>query len=55
MSFRAMAQIKLSLPFARWLKPDLRVLACCCVLAGTVPDQEKLQAKIKRAMRVVVE
>jgi len=50
-----MAQIKLSVRFAWWLKPYLRVLAFCCVLAGTVPDQEKLEAKIKRAMRVVVE
>lgn len=49
-----MQQIKLSVSFAWWLKPYLCVLAACCVLAGTVPDQAKLEAKIKRAMRVIV-
>lgn len=48
-------QIKLSVTFAWWLKPYLRVLAPCCLLSGNMPDQAKLQAKIKRAMRVVVQ
>ncbi|MGT2433520.1 hypothetical protein ACU4HD_40790 [Cupriavidus basilensis] len=50
-----MARIKLSVRYAWWLKPYLRVLAFCCVVAGTQPDQEKLEAKIRRAIRVVVE
>ncbi|MFM0256087.1 hypothetical protein [Paraburkholderia sediminicola] len=48
-------QIKLSVTFAWWLKPYLRVLAICCILSGNVPDPAKLQAQIKRAMRVIVE
>jgi hypothetical protein len=47
-------QIRLSVTFAWWLKPYLRMLAICCVLSGNEPDPVKLQAKIKRATRVVV-
>ncbi|WP_316150449.1 hypothetical protein [Cupriavidus sp. BIC8F] len=48
-------QVKLSVRFAWWLKPYLKLLAFCCVLAGRLPDQAKLEAKIKRAMRIVIE
>jgi tRNA pseudouridine-54 N-methylase len=48
-------QIRLSVTFAWWLKPYLRVLAICCVLAGTLPDEAKLMAKIKRAMRLTMQ
>ena len=48
-------EVKISVRMAWWLKPYLRLLAFCCVLAGTQPDQAKLEAKIRRAMRVVVE
>jgi hypothetical protein len=51
----AQQQFKLSVAFAWWLKPYLSVLAICCILSGNVPDQVKLQAQIKRAMRVIVE
>lgn len=51
----AMPELKLSVKFAWWLKPYLRVLAFFCVMAGTLPDQAKLEAKILRAMRVVAE
>ncbi|PQV50983.1 hypothetical protein [Paraburkholderia sp. BL21I4N1] len=50
----AQTQIKLSVSFAWWLNPYLRVLAICCILSGNAPDRAKLEAKIKRAMRVVV-
>jgi hypothetical protein len=48
-------QVKLSVTFAWWLKPYLSVLAVCCVLAGTLPDEAKLLAKIKRAIRLTVQ
>jgi hypothetical protein len=48
-------QIKLSIHIAWWLKPYLHVLAFFCVLTCNVPDQMKLSAKIKRAMRVTIE
>lgn len=51
----ANSEIKLSVRYAWWLKPYLRVLAFCCVMAGTLPDQAKLEAKIRRAVRVVAE
>lgn len=48
-------RVRLSIRMAWWLKPYLRVLTVCCVLAGTLPDEAKLLAKIKSAMRVVVQ
>ncbi|MGP8437170.1 hypothetical protein ACT2FY_13000 [Paraburkholderia fungorum] len=51
----AQQQFRLSVTFAWWLKPYLRVLAICCILSRSVPDQAKLRAKIKRATRVIVE
>ncbi|MBR8344665.1 hypothetical protein [Burkholderia ambifaria] len=39
---------------AWWLKPYLYVLAWFCVLTGNVVDEAKLEAKIKRAMRVTI-
>ncbi|WP_174978690.1 hypothetical protein [Pandoraea terrigena] len=49
-----MAQIKLRVTFAWWLKPYIFALAFCAVLAGTTPDAEKLGRVIKRAVRVSV-
>lgn len=46
--------VKLSVSFAWWLKPYLRVFALCAVLSGRVPDSDKLAAKIARATRVTV-
>ncbi|MDR8400099.1 hypothetical protein NE850_27700 [Paraburkholderia sp. USG1] len=51
----AQTKIKLGVTFAWWLKPYLLVLTVCCVMAGTLPDEAKLLAKIKRAMRVTVQ
>jgi hypothetical protein len=48
-------QMKLVVTFAWWLKPYIRVLACCCVLAGRMPDQAKLAAKVKRATRITIQ
>lgn len=50
----AQSKITMHLSFAWWLRPYLRVLAICCVLAGSMPDHEKLEAKVKRAMRITV-
>ena len=47
-------EMKLSVTFAWWLKPYLRLLAWFCVLTGNEADLAKLEAKIKRAMRVTV-
>ncbi|MFT0167497.1 hypothetical protein ACLKMY_00515 [Paraburkholderia mimosarum] len=48
------SDIKLSVTFAWWLKPYLFVLAFFCVLTRNAPDPAKLEANIKRGMRVTV-
>lgn len=45
---------RLSVTIAWWLKPYLFVLALLCVMTGRVANQAKLEATIKRAMRVAV-
>lgn len=47
--------VRLSVKLAWWLRPYLKLLVFCCVLAGTAPDQTKLKAKVRRGLRVVVE
>lgn len=47
----ANTEVKLSVRFAWWLKPYLRVLAFCCIVAGTA----KRARKIRSAARVIVE
>ncbi|SDR47184.1 hypothetical protein [Paraburkholderia tuberum] len=42
-------QNKVSVSFARWLKPYVHLLAVCAVLSGRVPDPDKLAAKVRRA------
>jgi hypothetical protein len=50
-----MATAHLSVTFAWWREPRLRALANCCVDSDNSPHQAKLQAKVKRAMCVVVQ
>ncbi|MBP0714825.1 hypothetical protein ABXK61_16080 [Burkholderia sola] len=45
---------RLNVTIAWWLKPYLFVLALLCVVTGRVADQAKLEATIKRAMRVTI-
>ncbi|WP_175837089.1 hypothetical protein [Burkholderia anthina] len=45
---------EIQISFAWWLKPYLFVLAWFCVVTGQGADEAKLEAKIKRAMRVTV-
>ncbi|WP_250501960.1 hypothetical protein [Caballeronia sp. AZ7_KS35] len=47
--------MKFAVTFAWWLRPYLRVLSACCVLAGRAPDEVKLAAKIKRATRITIQ
>lgn len=53
-AFLFMAQITVEVRMAWWLRPYLRALCICAVLSGRIPDQAKLEAKIKRATRIVV-
>jgi hypothetical protein len=50
-----MATAHLSGTSGWWSKPYLRALASCCVGSDNSPHQAKLQAIVKRAMRVVVQ
>lgn len=50
----AQSKITMHVSFAWWLKPYIYVLAACCILAQREPDPSKLEAKIKRAMRITV-
>ena len=47
--------VKLIVSVAWWLHPYIRALAFFCVLTGNEPDEAKLHAKIKRAIRVRVQ
>jgi len=46
--------VKISVSFAWWLKPYMHALFICALLSNRVPDESKLAAKMRRAMRVHV-
>lgn len=48
------ASVTVSVRFAWWLRPYLAALGFFCAMHGTLPDWNKLERVVQRAVRVKV-